>query len=632
MMLVLLLIFLTMTPAMASEEGGLWWYKQAEELYHQGDAQKALAVLEEIPKRFPKDQKVIIKARLLAAQIFYEAKKYQKAIEALKPLNIEDLTPQALLILAESYEAKGLYDEALTYVNLIQKRFLEDQALCRANLVAARIFLARKLYAKTLQLGQKILKSSCGLKERAEAICLLIKAGEPLEKVYSFAQENPEARWYAPEIIRALALYHLKKDELPQAEKEIFEYLNYSGQEKEIPDLLFRLAEAYFKKVRYREARRLYELILTSWPYSKEASFAKFRLYYMRYLFEEKIGHKLPITRRLLLAICQRLKKKFPQAPITEEAHALEIKLLFENRQPEEALASIWDFLRHYPHSPYLSDVYQVLCRASSLVDQKFLGEKAYFELISFHLSHQKAFKEAGCGLHFYWLAQAYKALNLQGEALLSLIEAKTLSVPPVWQPNLLLDLIDLLLERGKKEDLILAQSLFQELTRKYPDATQTPYSRFLFGRFLYETGQWAKALAPLKESLEKTADEGLKKRAKELYLEALVRVGEIEEAFDLLEKEKKPNLLLTKRIALLAIKEERLSFALKVTNFLVKKAPDDDEAWWLQGLTYEKLGEANKAQKIWERLAGKKSLYATLATSLVKASSLIDQARSEIY
>ena len=632
MQVIALILLLMVTPAWASDKEGRWWYDQARTLYQEGELDRALALLEEIPKRFPEDRELALKARVLAGQILFEKKEYDKVFKTLKPLLQETiLPPEGLLILSKSSESKGLFDEALIYIKLLRKHY-PAYSRCEANLIEARIYERRHLIKRAMALAQGVVDGECSVPLKGQALSLLLRHGAPVEKLLPLIEQHPTVLRYNPEIVKILALYYLKKKDLKKAEQEIYKYLNYSGKEKEAPSLLFRLAEEYFSQHKYREARRIYELIFTSWPYADEAAFSKFRLYYMRYLFEEKIGHKTAHTRRRLLAICKLLKKDFPKEPITEEAHALEIKLLLEDRRHEEALASIWNFLELYPRSAYLPRVYEVLCKASPVVDQKFLGQKDYLGLIGLHLDHKKAFKDARCGLHFYWLAQAYQKLNLFGEALLSLLKARDFGVAKPWEPNLLLNLVNLLLERQEEDDLELARQLLEDAEKRFPELARTPYYLFLQGKLLFNRNRWPEALSPLQEAIKRTADEKLRTEARHRYLEALIKSGRFKDALALLKKEKNLDPLVLKRLALLALLYERLPLASKITEVLLEKSPKDDEVLWLRALVLEKLGEGQKAEKIWKTLAQKDSLYAKIASGIVRASSLIEQTRREIY
>ncbi len=633
--LALSIIIFCCSPAWAAVKEGPWWYKQAQLLYQEGDYKRALALLQEIPKRFPQEQKLVVKASVLAAKILYHQGNYDEVVKTLKPLLRKTiLPPEGLLVLAQSAEKKGLYDEALMYVSLLRKHYPKAYA-CETTLIEARIFSRRHLKGRTKALAKKVLQGPCALPLKAEALELLLQNGGQIDQYLAFIQEHPRLRYYRPEIIRELALYHLRNGALKKAEAEIYQYLNFSGNEKAAPELLFDLAEAYFARKRYREARRIYELVFTSWPASKEATFAKFRLYHMRYLFEEKIGHKTAYTRRLLLAICKRLKKDFPKAPITEEAHALEIKLLLENRQPEEALKSIWSFLKRYPHSRYLAQVYEALCQAVSPVDQKFLAAKDYLGLIIFHNAHKKALAAAGCGLHYYWLAQAYQGLNLYGSALLALLEARDFGVPKPWQPNLYLNLVDLLLTQGGPQDLSLAGDVLTQVAQQFPEVASSPYFLFLKGWWSLRKRDYANAVVQLKQAFTRTADEELKHRIKGFYLEALLHSGALGEALALLQKEKDPSEVYLKRLVLLALAQDKPEFAAKGSALLLKKAPKDPEALWLRALVLERLGEETQAQKIWATLAKQGSAqtpFERLAVGLVRASELIAQARRELY
>ncbi len=635
-MLALIIILFCFSPAWATAGEGQWWYKQAQLLYQEGDLSRALALLQEIPKRFPKDQALVVKASVLAAKILYQQGRYDQVLALLKPLLRQTILPApGLLVLAQSAEKKGLYDEALMYVSLLRKHYPQS-ARCEATLIEARIFAKRHLKDRTKSLSKKVLQGPCTLPLKAEALELILQNGGKIDRYLSFIKAHPRLRYYRPEIIRELALYHLRQGELKKAEAEIYQYLNYSGNEKAAPELLFDLAEAYFVRKRYREARRIYELVFTSWPSSQEATFAKFRLYHMRYLFEEKIGHKTAYTRRLLLAICKRLKKDFPKAPITEEAHALEIKLLLENRQPEEALKSIWGFLKCYPHSRYLPQVYEALCQAVSPVDQKFLAGKDYLGLIFFHNEHRKALAAAGCGLHYYWLSQAYQGLNLDGSALLALLQARDFGVPRPWQPNLYLNLVDLLLTQGGPEDLPLVADLLSQVAQEFSEVSSSPYFLFLKGWCSLRKKDFATAVSLLKQAFTRTADEKLKARIRGFYLESLLKSGALAQALSLLKTEKSPKPVYLKRLVLLALSQDKPDLAAQGSALLLKWEPEDTEALWLRALVLERLGEESQAQKIWATLAQKgattPSPFVKLASGLVRASELIAQARRELY
>ncbi len=628
-MMIFLIFFLWVGPVWAEEGAGLW-YQQAEVLYHEGDLDGALALLTEIPRRFPRDQIYHLKAALLSARIYYERGDYDQVLSSLKPFTEKAHLPdEGLFLLAAACEAKGLYSEALSYLRLLKRLYPDSPYHCQADLVAARLFAKRKLLTRAKRFAYRVLNGSCSTKEKAQAVSLLLSCGTSPEKLLSFL-EDPQTRRFAPEIVKVLALYHLKKGNLSEAEREIFEYLNYSGQEKEAPTLLFQLAEAYFKKKDYRQARRLFELILTSWPYAPAAAFAKFRLLYLRYLFEKKIAHPRSQTRRLLLASIRRLLEEFPDSPLAEEAHAYQVQLLFEEKDLTGTLQSAWRFLERYPKSPWRKDVLRITCRASSLWEQGLLAEKNYVQTTIFFKRHLSAFEEGNCALPFLWAAEAYLHLNLEGEALAVLLGGYDLHLPSTWAPDYLLTLSDLLLRRNEKGDQDLVAAILQEVSEKYPLAVKTPYYLFLSGWLAQREGRTEEALPLLARAFREAGDEKLAYRAQRRYLRLLVSLGRYEEAFSLAQKD--PNLALLKEIARKAIVEERFPVAEKVLSFLQKKFPKDPEVLWLCGLLYEREGEGEKALKIWKPLADDPSLYGKLARDLLRANELLEAARSEIY
>ena len=631
-MLVLLFFFLFTGQALAADDAWVW-YKQARVLYQEGDQERALALLEAIPKRFPQAREVQLQAAVLAARIHYEQGEPDQVLALLKPwVTRADLPDEALFLLAAASAQKGLYEEALAYLRLFKKRFPHSPFDCEVNLVAAQVFSQRKLAPKAKRFAYRVLRNQkCNLKEKAQALSFLLRLGEEPQKFLSYLK-NEEVRRYAPEVVKALIFYYLRQGKLAQAEEEVFKYLNLSGHEKEAPVLIFQLAEAYFKQKNYRSARRLFALLNTTWPYRKEASFARFRLLEMRYIFEKKIGQPQEQTRKLLLAACKRLKKEYPDDPLIEEVHALECTLLLEGKMIQEALESAWSFLARYPKSSYRSQVLQVVCRAASLWEQKLLAQKAFPEAILFFREHSQTLREARCGLAFYRAAEAYLALNLRGEALVTLLAGYDLKLSQAWAPDYLLTLVDLLLERGQKDDLSLARRLLRKIQRQYPSAAKSPYFAFLKGVLATKRGRYMEALRALASASKEAGDEALEKRAQEAYLKLLLRLGRYAEAFALAKKDPKAYQLELKDLARASIEEERWTLAQQVLSFLQEKFPEDPEVKWLLGTLYEKEGEGEKALAVWKELQGDQSLYGQFARDLLKAADLIEEARREVY
>ncbi len=627
----LIFIFL---PLVSWGDEAFKWYEQAQILYREGDREGALALLEEIPRRFPGAKSVQLKAKILAARIYFDQKNYRQVIETLRPLIREaELPPGAYLLLAQAAEQLGLYDEALTFLRYLKRRFPEASEVCSGNLVAARIFLDRGLKEKSRRLASRVLSlSSCSLREKSEAVAILLKTGEDPARVLSFLEKNPSARSYAPEILKTLAQFHLEKGDFEAAEKEIFDYLNYSGKLEEAPSLLYALGEAYFKARKYRQARRVFELVLTSWPHKPEALFAKFRLYQLRYLFEEKIGRKSPKTRRLLLGVCRLLKKEHPEASITEEARVVEIELLLEEKEISSCLENLWAFLREYPKSSFRSRVFRALCKASRLHLQGFLAKKEFERAILFFRAHRGELFEGRCGTSFYFAAEAYLKLDLSEEAKLVLLEGFTLPVTKAWASDYRLTLTDLLLASGRPEDFELASEILAETLKQYPEVSKSPYFHFLRGRVLSRKADWPEALAELFEAWQKTSHEHLKARAEEAYVKLLLRLGRYDEAFSILKAERPPSPFLLKMLALSLLQENRLSLGGEVISFLMEKFPEDPEIKWLYGLLLEKEGEGKKALAVWREVAPGGGLYGELAATILKASQILETSRSEIY
>ncbi len=629
-LLVVVLLFLLWAGAEAQEGEVSWWYEQARFAFEQGDLQGALLIIKEARKRFP--GRFTEKFRLLEAEVYYEEGKFREVLRILEPMSLSyELPPRALVILAEAYLRTGNYGKALFYANLVKKRSKDVVLACKAELVLAETFVENKLSARALTKAKEILKLPCDERIKARALSVLLRAGYPLEKLIPLFERNPALKVYAPDYFKALAEEQLKKGQLEKATENFFLYLNLSGKEEEAPSVFLRLAEAFYKKDFLKRARVLYELILTAWPHYEEAKFAKFRVYYMNYLFRKKLGLPRQKERTLLLPVIKELKEKYPQNPVTEEAHLVEIELLLEEKRPKDAFFSAVEFTERYPRSRFLKEVYRLFCEADSLYLQKLFTARDYFTILELNRKYGALAEKAGCGPHFYWLGKVFQTYHLLTPVTYYMVKAYEFGVSASQK----LDLLLILSQRALEERKEFSEALLKKLEREFPHYRDTPVFLLLKAEYLLGLKNWIEAKKLLKKVLEdRKSPEKLKRKAVRLLLKIAESTKNVDLAFELIKGNEDLKLRSEEFASLIhtAIENGDYLKAKEVLEFAEKLYPKEASLKWLKGLLLERMGREEEALEVWKELAKTGGVEGRLAQAILKSIELVDKARRVIY
>lgn len=264
----------------------------------------------------------------------YRIKDFERIVNLHRHLpTLVQLSPEELLIIGESYFRVGEPEKALDLVERALSLRRGTELACEASLLRVKIFLIlgreREAKKELFNLEENYCKESLG-----EKLLLLknylLKRGKPLD-----------------ELLEAKLNYYLKKGLVKEAEREIFEYLNLTGNYNKGKEFFYKLAEAYYERKEILKAKKYYQLIITEWDPSKESFLSKFRLYqiaYERATIKELLP---PKTIEDLLLYIALIKSKYPKEKIAEEASFLEIKIYYEKKDWERARERAKEFLKN---------------------------------------------------------------------------------------------------------------------------------------------------------------------------------------------------------------------------------------------------------------------------------------------
>ena len=613
-----------------SEKRPSWWLSQARFVYQQGDLLGALQIVKEARKRFPKS--LTVELRSLEARILYDLGNFEETVKILGPLSTSyELSNESLLILAKAYLELEDFGKALFYARLVEKKASQRDLYCEAKALVAQGYLGARLKEKAVAKAREILASDCSDRIKARALEVLVEGGSPPAEIQDLFRKFPTLKLYTPKFFKYLGDFYLSQKKLEEAGKAYLRYLNLSGKEEEAPDLLFKLAEAYFHQNQLKKARLYYELILTAWPHLDEAKFAKFRLYYLNYVLNKKLGLPTTKERKILLPLFKEFQQKYPTQKITEEAQALAVRLYLEDKKPEKAFFTAIDFLKKYPQSEKISEVRSLLCEADYLYLQKLYGKGMDFEILDLNRKYQRFLRAAACGAHFYWIGKVFEKYHLEIQARYYFLQAYEFGVPRAWEPDLLLVLAEKTLHQDK---LQMARQILKELAKKYPFYIQNPDYLYLKALYAYKTRNWMEARKFLKDILsQKKLTPEVKRKALRALFSLALDSKDIDLAFSLLKDRKIPSS--EDEFAFLVqmtLENEDYLRAKKILALGEKRFPDSVTLKWLKGLLFERLGQEREALEVWKELSRQENKEGKLARGILKSLELVEEARKVIY
>ncbi|PMP97349.1 MAG: hypothetical protein C0169_03260, partial [Thermodesulfobacterium geofontis] len=430
------------------------------------------------------------------------------------------------------------------------------------------------------------------------------------------------------ELYKLRGFYFIRKGELKKAEDDFFTFINVYGSYKEAPELIYQLAEAYFKKDEER-AKIFYELIITNWDGTKEALFSKFRLYQIAYekvLIKELLPEK---TKQDLISFATLIKSKYPEEKIAEEASFIIVKVSFENKNYFLARKNAIEFLRTYERSSLIETVKTYYCESISSLFKEGLEKKNLSLIVKLEGEDKDLFKKTKCGEAYYTLGDIYLDYNFYTKASYCFIKAYELGGKKDFIPKVLLKLGLLALE-DRDIDLFNQIFIFLEKNR-YGELKKDPYYFYL--KAFYEaqknlgSGEYYLNLA-INSSLPEKFKEKLLKyfRDRALYLRQYYKaLAYTNNPFFGAKADDYVLLLLETLFADKTVFEKTLEYA-------KEKFPDNLKIKWLEAYYLEKQGNIKASTEMWKDLTKGDSLESEIAKSYEKMRNIIERIHKAIF
>ena len=554
----------------------------------------------------------------------YRWKHYDKVIEISKKISIlYPLSAKDNLIIAESYLRLGYPKEAISYANKVLTLRKKTFEACRAELIKFMALAVMEQRAKVIKGIKNFLNTFCSQKYSLEAQAILNYFGKNY-KVPSKVLKKIQGI-----IVKARGLYLLRKGKVFEAERDIFLYLNVYGNLFEAPDLLFKLAEAYFKKKQVKKAKLLYQLIITKWDGTKQALLSKFRLYeiaYQQIVIKQLVPKE---TIQNLLSYIAEIKYRYPKSKIAQEAHLLEIQIYKQYKKFEKLRKSTKEFIKNYPNYPKLNQIFKDYCYSVTSILNGYY-EKGNLPLI-FKLTQTDSefLKKTHCGYPFYLIGNILFSYNFFIHSAYEYIKAFNIGVPPRLRPDLLTKLTFLAFETGNQT---LFNDLFEYTSKTFSNKTlfSSPFYTFCFA--INELKKGVNSAEPyLKSIINSKIDTFYKWQilhlfrdkalSQKLYLSALNYT--LHPIFNSTDSD---------FVLLLTSSFSNSSAFEKISEVALKKFPNSTDIKWIYVYYLEKHGRFKQALSLWKNLTNGTQPQNELAKAYEKFLRLQKIAHKLVY
>ncbi|QER41621.1 hypothetical protein F1847_02250 [Thermodesulfobacterium sp. TA1] len=560
----------------------------------------------------------------------YARKEYEKVVFLAKSLPaLFSVRPEENLLIAESALKEGFLSEAIDFAQKVASVTKGRNEACVANLIRFKsLFLMGKgpLVVKEVK---EFLDSYCDDAIKKEAKILLYHFKVLPEKEIKDLSAT-EIKKNIREFYKTQIVYLLRQGKVDEARSKVFYYINVYGAPEEAPELLLKLAEAYFKKGEREKAKNLYQLIITFWDKGNPSLVSKFRLYQIAY---EKAPFKELLPRQTkedLLSFSAQVKAKFSKTPLAEEAHLVELRVLSDLKNYKFLRKSALEFFQQFPESLNLKEVNQFYCMAVSQLFKEGIEAQRISEVLSLEKEDKEQLAKVKCGEPFYVLGNMFLDYKLYTRAVLEYIKAFEVGVPAEIKPSLLLNLSFVAVETEEPEVFF---SVFGYLLSTYQEKSLATYPFYHYLRTLYEGKKsLSQAEKYLTQALSSNLSDFYKKRLISFMFNQALITKQYAKAWGYLQNSYfQPELKDYLLILLESLGKDNLTFerALEVAK---QRFPKEPKIALIEVYYLESKGKIGKADTIWQGLTEASNLEKELAEIYKKNKELVERAQKLVF
>lgn len=411
-------------------------------------------------------------------------------------------SPEAYFEVGLSHYHMRFFREALIYFKLFAQRYPASPLLPKVRFWQARTLFtigrldeAAALYqdvAKTADADLKV-KALMGLGDTHDAKKDYAAA---LATFTSLLRKYPDYYLGDPELLRKLGTAYLKVGQEDRGRKYLYHYLNLAEKTPLRGDVLFDLAESYFRQGDKQTALKLYgNIVETGSPQDRAVVLARFRQ--AEYLddpdknfpeWKKRGDLKNPDEDRPFLAVLDG----YHAEPIAQDARRALFLRYAARENFEYALEVGKSYLRNDEPGLQAGEKEDFSNRILLYLGDGLLAQKQYEKLYQLYVTEHRHVSTLNNGRFLYLVGQALEALSLHDQAAVVYYRALALPLSDTDKVNLYFRRAEVYLAL---KNYTAADRLLKYLRDIYKNSKEVGEIFYLSGRLAEEQGKKAEAL-----------------------------------------------------------------------------------------------------------------------------------------
>ncbi|MES0488402.1 MAG: tetratricopeptide repeat protein [Leptospirales bacterium] len=291
----------------------------------------------------------------------------------------DESAPETMFMRSQSLYKVGMYDTALNTLDRLVKKYPHSQWKGDAYFMYGEIYYALTDYTKALQYYNIVLRqykghrrffaSAMGVGWSYLELKQYERASDQFRKYEKFASNDSEKAW----VLSAIASCRYNLRDFDDAIKYYQNVIKLYPEEPEAEEAYFQIAWVYFRLNDYAQAEKEFITYLEKFPSGKRAPDALY--------FQAKSLH-LTGNYKKAEGLFLKCHKESPEDNPFKERSLLDYaKILALQGDFWGAIDQYRNFLKQYPESVSVEEVYYLLAKSYLQVKQPQHAENVYYEL-----------------------------------------------------------------------------------------------------------------------------------------------------------------------------------------------------------------------------------------------------------
>jgi tetratricopeptide (TPR) repeat protein len=535
----------------------LW--SQAMELFSNGDDEDSAKQFLTFYKRYPEHiraEEALWRAAFLYRGLAFTSSdvEWDKVMELFRSFTTEypesERLADAYFEVAHAYSQMNYHREAITYYSLYLKRFPSGSKASKATFLKAGSMLQIQRFKEAAGVYAR-------LKETDDPINRL--RGEAGEGHIFFAQgkyhdalgiykrilrHNPSYYISDPEILRFMGIASLRVNNDEEGLGNLIHYLNLSGPGQFRADVLFEMAESYFKQGNTLAANHFYGQIISEG--NKDDKLVLLSLFRLAQKKKETLAvsekdKREELTEKKQDKPFQDILDKHYADPLSQDARYELVKRHWEREEFDQAFVIGKAYLRYDTEEVQKKEVHNILGHILEKRVEGLLDQQQYEEVYQLYLDEYPYVKGYQRGRLLFLVGRALESMSLWKEASTVYYRALGLSLTPEEK-------LDLYFHRAQTyiagNEIPSAQRLLKYLRKIYVIEPAIAEIYFLSGKLREIQKRQEDAIAFFQMAVESYPEDNRKAEYAENYLRLLFELEKTAEAKKVLGRFKKESWL----------------------------------------------------------------------------------------